>query len=125
HKHALEAADQRLKQGIFEVKIKAFEEHKQSIERENLIATIRREANLDMMRSIVLALVVVAAVVAPIVAISHKMDPAVFVQYITPITGITGTVLGYWFGRQDPARKSLPEATFRVTDEEKVVKEQP
>jgi hypothetical protein len=42
---------------------------------------------------------VVAAVVAmPLLAMALGMDPQAFGSYIAPVTGIAGTVVGYWFG---------------------------
>lgn len=52
-------------------------------------------------RGIVLYLVVAALVLMPVYAMSTAgVSPQEFAQYIAPITGIAGTVLGYWFGRQ-------------------------
>jgi hypothetical protein len=42
---------------------------------------------------------VVAAVVAmPLLAMTLGLDPQAFGSYIAPVTGIAGTVVGYWFG---------------------------
>ena len=49
-------------------------------------------------RSIVLLLVVLAVVLMPIIAIVVGLNPQSFGTYIAPVTGIAGTVVGYWFG---------------------------
>jgi uncharacterized membrane protein len=49
-------------------------------------------------RSIVLLLVVLAVVLMPIIAIFVHVPPTDFGTYIAPVTGIAGTVVGYWFG---------------------------
>jgi hypothetical protein len=61
-----------------------------------------RRAFADRSRGIVLYLVVLAVVLMPVLAMGwFNIRPAEFSQYVAPITGIAGTVLGYWFGRQD------------------------
>jgi hypothetical protein len=38
----------------------------------------------------------------PILAMGlFNVQPDEFSQYVAPITGIAGTVLGYWFGLQE------------------------
>jgi hypothetical protein len=49
-------------------------------------------------RGYVLLGVVAAVVAMPLLAMIFKMDPQAFGSYIAPITGIAGTVVGYWFG---------------------------
>jgi hypothetical protein len=56
-------------------------------------------------RSIVLLLVVLAVVAMPIIAILLKLAPADFGTFIAPVTGIAGTVVGYWFGSADRPQK--------------------
>jgi hypothetical protein len=56
------------------------------------------------MRSIVLLLVVLAVVAMPLYAIWRGLSPQDFGSYMAPVTGITGTVVGYWFGAGDRAR---------------------
>jgi hypothetical protein len=34
----------------------------------------------------------------PVIAMVTKLDPQTFGSYIAPVTGIAGTVVGYWFG---------------------------
>lgn len=55
-------------------------------------------ARQTFIRSIVLLLVVLAVVMMPIIAILTELDPDSFGTYIAPITGIAGTVVGFWFG---------------------------
>ncbi len=49
-------------------------------------------------RSITLYLVVLAVVAMPAIAMIIKLNPQTFGSYIAPVTGIAGTVVGYWFG---------------------------
>jgi hypothetical protein len=65
-----------------------------------------------MWRSVVLVAVVFAVVITPIFAMIRKTDAAEFSQYVTPITAIAGTVLGYWFVQQGQSlrRKSQRSA---------------
>jgi lipopolysaccharide export LptBFGC system permease protein LptF len=49
-------------------------------------------------RSLVLLLVVLAVVVMPLIAMANGLNPQSFGAYIAPVTGIAGTVVGYWFG---------------------------
>ncbi len=80
-------------------KVKADLAHQQELHR---MAAQRRNWG-DRMRSAVLLLVVLAVVATPIFAMGVGGMPAVppeqFSQYVAPVTAITGTILGYWFGR--------------------------
>jgi hypothetical protein len=49
-------------------------------------------------RSYVLLGVVAAVVAMPLIGMLLQLDPQAFGAYIAPITGITGTIVGYWFG---------------------------
>jgi hypothetical protein len=82
----------------------------------------RRVGRLDTYRSLVLMLVVLAVVLTPILAMCLKITPQSFLQYVAPITAITGTVLGYWFGHQE-SDGGAPQAKSRfvVTSDEQVV----
>jgi hypothetical protein len=51
-------------------------------------------------RNIVLLLVVLAVVLMPIVAIIAGLSPQDLGSFIAPVTGIAGTVVGYWFGER-------------------------
>lgn len=68
-------------------------------------ATVQAETFSDKIRSGVLVAVVLAVVATPIIAMVKPVPPVEFIQYVAPITAITGTVLGYWFGRQDSGSK--------------------
>ncbi len=82
-------------------KLKADIEHQQVLRR----LEIRKESTGEIARSVVLLLVVLAVVLTPLLAMGwFKVSAQSFSQYVAPITGITGTVLGYWFGRQDPRK---------------------
>lgn len=65
-------------------------------------------------RSNVLYLVVLAVVLMPVLAMIMRLNPQTFGTYIAPVTGIAGTVVGYWFGTVDrrpdrgSGRASLP-----------------
>jgi hypothetical protein len=64
-------------------------------------------------RSIVLLLVVLAIVSMPIIGILAHLNPQSFGTFIAPVTGIAGTVVGYWFGTVDrqPSRREDSTAT--------------
>jgi len=59
----------------------------------------RREFFNDRVRGIVLLIVVFAVVALPVVGIAYKIQVEDFAQFIAPITGIAGTIIGYWFGQ--------------------------
>jgi hypothetical protein len=61
-------------------------------------ATDRESRSAYNTRSIVLLLVVLAVVSMPLLAMVQGLEPEKFGSYIAPITGIAGTVVGYWFG---------------------------
>jgi hypothetical protein len=61
-------------------------------------ATDQQAQRAYFMRSAVLLLVVLAVVSLPIIAIGLHIDPQEFGAYVAPVTGIAGTVVGYWFG---------------------------
>ncbi len=50
-------------------------------------------------RSVALYLLVFAVVLMPVIAILAGIIPQDFGSYVAPITGIAGTVVGYWFSR--------------------------
>jgi hypothetical protein len=49
-------------------------------------------------RGYVLVGVVAAVVSMPLIAMLLRLDPDTFGAFIAPVTGIAGTVVGYWFG---------------------------
>ncbi|HTZ92701.1 MAG TPA: hypothetical protein VMB74_09930 [Streptosporangiaceae bacterium] len=64
-------------------------------------AVDRADRNNWNARSITLYLVVLAVVIMPVIAMTTKLSPQTFGSYIAPVTGIAGTVVGYWFGTLD------------------------
>jgi hypothetical protein len=72
-------------------------------------AVDRADRNNFNARSITLYLVVLAVVAMPAIAMIINLSPQAFGSYIAPVTGIAGTVVGYWFGtlnRQGRSRDS-------------------
>jgi hypothetical protein len=61
----------------------------------------RRDA---LFRGYVLYVVVAAIVLLPFVAILLQLKPETFGSYVAPVTGIAGTIVGYWFGSSDRPR---------------------
>jgi lipopolysaccharide export LptBFGC system permease protein LptF len=61
-------------------------------------AVSREALRAVSVRSYVLLGVVAAVVAMPLIAMFFKLDPQAFGAYIAPVTGITGTIVGYWFG---------------------------
>jgi hypothetical protein len=57
-------------------------------------------ASGDNVRSYVLLFVIAGIVGTPVYAMVAEVDPQSFGQYIAPVTGIAGTVIGYWFGQR-------------------------
>jgi hypothetical protein len=49
-------------------------------------------------RGYVLLGVVAAVVSMPLIGMLLKLDPDTFGAFIAPVTGIAGTIVGYWFG---------------------------
>jgi uncharacterized BrkB/YihY/UPF0761 family membrane protein len=63
----------------------------------------QRESFTDKIRSIVLLLVVFALVATPLgIVLRSNITPSDFAQYMAPVTGIAGTIIGYWFGKYEP-----------------------
>jgi hypothetical protein len=50
-------------------------------------------------RGVVLVLIVAAIVAMPIIAILSGLEATEFGTYMAPVTGIAGTIVGYWFGQ--------------------------
>lgn len=50
-------------------------------------------------RGVVLLLIVAAIVAMPIIAILSGLEATEFGTYMAPVTGIAGTIVGYWFGQ--------------------------
>lgn len=75
-----------------------------AVELEKLRLEARLRYQNDRVRSTVLLLVVLALVLMPVLAMlspNPRIAPEEFTQYIAPIVGIAGTVLGYWFGKHE------------------------
>jgi hypothetical protein len=51
-------------------------------------------------RMIPLFLVAVAIVFYPLYGMVTHMPPQSLVQYLAPVSGLAGAIIGYWFGRQ-------------------------
>jgi hypothetical protein len=64
------------------------------------LMTRRDTAKGENMRSWVLLLVIAGIVLTPIYAMIAGVEAEAFGKYIAPITGIAGTVIGYWFGQR-------------------------
>jgi hypothetical protein len=47
-----------------------------------------------------LLLVALAIVAYPFYGMVTHMAPQSLVQYFTPVSGLAGAIIGYWFGRQ-------------------------
>ncbi len=81
----------------------AKQERDDAITQAQLGARTRLQSVTEMLRGIVLLLVVVTLVAVPVVIMLRApITPETFAQYMAPVTGIAGTVIGYWFGKQDP-----------------------
>jgi hypothetical protein len=63
-----------------------------------IAAVDRADRNAWNARSVTLYLVVLAVVAMPVIGMVTKLSPQAFGSYIAPVTGIAGTVVGYWFG---------------------------
>jgi hypothetical protein len=62
---------------------------------------VRRKVQESRGRGIVILLVVAVLVLAPLVAMLVHVSPTDFSALMAPITGIAGTVIGYWFGSSE------------------------
>jgi len=61
-------------------------------------STDEQTKRASIIRGYALLLIIVAVVAMPMVALLLKFDPQAFGAFIAPVTGIAGTVVGYWFG---------------------------
>jgi hypothetical protein len=52
-------------------------------------------------RMIPLFLVAAAIVAYPLYGMVTHMPPESLVQYMAPITGLAGAIIGYWFGQRE------------------------
>jgi preprotein translocase subunit SecF len=93
-----EEADLRRKQAEDKFKA-ALDERIRRAYQQGKADTVSQEAlRAVSVRSFVLLGVVAAVVAMPLVAMFFRLEPQAFGAYIAPVTGITGTIVGYWFG---------------------------
>jgi hypothetical protein len=74
-------------------------------------AVERADRNAWNARSVTLYLVVLAVVAMPAIAMLTGLDPQTFGSYIAPVTGIAGTVVGYWFGALSRPTRTTQESS--------------
>jgi hypothetical protein len=65
------------------------------------VEAARESLRSTNVRSWVLLAIVASIIIMPAVAMASGVAAQSFSQYIAPITGIAGTVLGYWFSQQN------------------------
>jgi hypothetical protein len=53
------------------------------------------------MRFVLALILVLATVIIVVVGVIQQMDPQDLHQYLSPITGLTGAAVGYWFGAKE------------------------
>lgn len=60
---------------------------------------VQAERRLEArVRTAVLVMVVAVVAVLSVLALVMRLDAQQFTLYLAPVTGMAGTVLGYWFG---------------------------
>jgi hypothetical protein len=64
----------------------------------------RITARSEALRGIILFLVVLTTVVAAFWAMINETDTKDFAAYMAPVTGLAGTIVGYWFGQRTDRR---------------------
>jgi lipopolysaccharide export LptBFGC system permease protein LptF len=72
----------------------------QELESKQAMEAITQSLRSTNVRSWVLLAIVASIIVMPAVAMASGIAAQSFSQYVAPITGIAGTVLGYWFSQQ-------------------------
>lgn len=77
--------------------------HKKMEGMQNEIDDYVKKRNL-WARMIPLFLVVVAIVIYPFYGMVTHMAPQSLVQYMAPVIGLAGAIIGYWFGRVGEGR---------------------
>jgi hypothetical protein len=92
------------------------DEDQRRLEAEGIIDANTQALRSNNVRSWVLLAIVASIIVMPAVAMASGVAAQSFSQYIAPITGIAGTVLGYWFSQQsasisDKAAKERTSST--------------
>jgi putative Ca2+/H+ antiporter (TMEM165/GDT1 family) len=72
----------------------------QQLESQQAMEAITQSLRSTNVRSWVLLAIVASIIVMPAVATASGIAAQSFSQYVAPITGIAGTVPGYWFSQQ-------------------------
>jgi lipopolysaccharide export LptBFGC system permease protein LptF len=72
----------------------------QDLDSQQTLEAITQSLRSTNVRSWVLLAIVASIIVMPAVAMATGVAAQSFSQYVAPITGIAGTVLGYWFSQQ-------------------------
>jgi hypothetical protein len=88
------------------------EQAQRQVQYEASVEAARESLRSTSVRSWVLLAIVASIIVMPAVAMATGVAAQSFSEYIAPVTGIAGTVLGYWFSQQDAGRTSR-----KATDE--------
>lgn len=79
--------------------------------------TSRTNSQAERIRGYVVMGVVAALIVSPIAAMALNVAAADFGQFVAPVTGVAGTVIGYWFGnrtQQPPTFALMPQTAGDV-----------
>jgi lipopolysaccharide export LptBFGC system permease protein LptF len=76
------------------------EEASRQQEYEGTFEAAKQSMRSTNVRSWVLLAIVASIILMPAIAMAAGIAAQSFSQYIAPITGIAGTVLGYWFSQQ-------------------------
>jgi hypothetical protein len=87
----------------------AMQTYHRDVQREwsNLLRDAQRESRRpfsiarfnSQIRAFALIIIILAIVVMPILALLKGISTITFSQYIAPLTGIGGVIIGYWFGQ--------------------------
>ena len=62
-----------------------------------------------IVRGVVLIIVVIAIISTPFLAIFHGVPLDAFNEFIAPVTGIGGIIIGYWFGQDKKSESTSPK----------------
>ena len=101
---------QRARHESEEANSRAQHELEKAISELKLKAETRRTSIADAARTVTLLLVIVVLVMTPLVLMLRPvpLDPSIYAQYMAPVTGIAGTVIGYWFGNRSSRDDGKP-----------------
>jgi hypothetical protein len=72
-----------------------------SVEDIERLYELRRKVQESRGRGFVILVVVAAVVIAPLVGLVVQVPASDFSAFMAPITGIAGTIIGYWFGSHE------------------------